>query len=157
MTDVPTKSDFSLPFPIEFLIRDTPLSHQGKNSRAKERWKQKVGATAKAHLDELGDFFFLDDRVLAVTIFYVPPAAMEGDVDNIVKLILDGMNSVIYPSDRCLERVTVQKFEPDIEFVINDVTPALAKALEGDPPIKIASDLSVRCDVCPLPRGSSLL
>ncbi len=69
MSEATLEPDISLPFPIEFLIRDTPRSHQSKNLKAKEQWKQKVGAIAKAHVDALRDFFFLDDRTLAATIF----------------------------------------------------------------------------------------
>jgi crossover junction endodeoxyribonuclease RusA len=60
----------------------------------------------------LRDFFFIDDRPLAATIFYFPPTELQGDVDSIVKLIVDGMVAVIYPTDRLLERIIVQKFEP---------------------------------------------
>jgi Holliday junction resolvase RusA-like endonuclease len=117
LSEATLERDISLPFPIEFLIRDTPRAHQGKNAKAKEQWKQKVGAVAKAHADASTDFYFLDDRALAATIFYFAPAAMEGDVDNIVELIVDGMITIIYPHDRLLERITVQKFEPGIVSV----------------------------------------
>ncbi len=94
MSDAPLDPDASLPFPIEFLIRDTPRSHQSDNAKAKEHWKQTVGATAKAHVDTLREFFYLDERAVAATIFYFPPAPMKGDVDNIVKLIVDGMVNI---------------------------------------------------------------
>ena len=57
----------------------------------------------------LRDFFFIDNRPLAATIFYFPPTEMDGDVDNIVKLIVDGMVTIIYPDDRLLERIVVQE------------------------------------------------
>ncbi len=76
--------DISLLFPVEFMIRDTPRSHQSKNAKGKELWKLRVGEIAKAHVSTVSDFFILDYRPLAATIFYFPPAAMEGDVDNIV-------------------------------------------------------------------------
>ena len=139
--------DISLPFPIEFVIRDTPRSHQSKNNKAKELWKRRVGEIASAHVKTLRDFFFLDDRSLAATIFYFPPTEMEGDVDNIVKLIVDGMDKIVYPNDRLIERVIVQKFEPGVEVVFRSVTPTLAQALETDPPaiyIRIDDDLSWR-------------
>ncbi len=145
MSEATFEPHISLPFSIEFLIRDTPRSHQGKNPKAKEQWKQKVGAIAKAHVDELREFFYLDDRALAATIFYFPPTAMEGDIDNIVKLIPDGMNTIIYPSDRLLEWITVQKFEPGIVFVFRSLTPTLEKATETEPPvlyIRIDDDLN---------------
>jgi crossover junction endodeoxyribonuclease RusA len=147
LSDVRLDRDVSLPFPVEFLIRDTPRSHQSKNARAREQWKQQVRAVAKAHVNTLRDFFLLDDRALSVTISYFPPAPMDGDVDNIVKLIVDGMTDVIYPDDRHLERVIVQKFEPGIEFVMHSLTPTLEQATDAEPPviyIRIDDDLSWR-------------
>ena len=91
--------------------------------------------------------YFLDDRPLAVTIFYFPPTEMQGDIDNIVKPILDGMDKIVYLSDRVIERVTVQKFEPGVGVVFGSLTPALARALDKDPPviyIRIDDDLSWR-------------
>jgi crossover junction endodeoxyribonuclease RusA len=139
-------ADISLPFPVEFVIRDTPRSLSGSNN-GKALWKQTVGEIARAHVKTLNDFFFLDDRPLAATIFSFPPTEMEADVDNIVKLIVDGMDKVVYPSDRVIDRVIVQKFEPGVEVVFHSLTPTLAQALETDPPviyIRIDDDLSWR-------------
>jgi Holliday junction resolvase RusA-like endonuclease len=139
--------DISLPFPVEFLIQDTPRSLQGKNSKGKERWKIRVGELAKAHVATLRDWTYLDARPLAATIFYFPPAPMEGDVDNIVKLLLDGMRFVMYRDDEVIERVIVQKFEPGVESVFHALTETLEKATEMQPPviyIRIDDDLSWR-------------
>jgi len=87
--------DISRPFPVEFLIRDTSRSHQSKNAKGKDLWKQRVGEVARAHVNAIRDFFVLDHRPLAATIFYFPSAEMQGDVDNIVKLNVDGMMFVI--------------------------------------------------------------
>jgi len=147
LSETTRESDISLPFPIEFLIRDTPRSHQSKNPRAKEQCKHKVGAIAKAHVETLREFLFLDDRALAATIFYFPPTAMEGEVDNIVKPIVDGMTKIIYPDDRLLERITIQKFEPGIVSIFRSLTPTLEQATETKPPvlyIRIDDDLSWR-------------
>lgn len=147
MSEATSRSDIGLPFPIEFLIRDTPRSHQSSNAPAKERWKRNVGAIAEAHVNSLTELFFLDDRPLSVTIFYFPPAAMAGDIDNIAKLILDGMVNVIYPDDRLLERVLVQKFEPEVVAVFRSMTPVLAQATEAEPLviyIRIDDDLGWR-------------
>jgi crossover junction endodeoxyribonuclease RusA len=72
---------------------------------------------------------------------------MDGDVDNIVKLIVDGMVTIIYPDDQLLERIIVQKFEPGVESVFHSLTPMLEQATETDPPviyIRIDDDLSWR-------------
>lgn len=102
---------------------------------------------ASAHEKTLRDFFFIDNRPLAATIFYFPPAEMQGDVDNIVKLIIDGMVTIIYPNDRLLKRIIVQKFEPGVESVFHSLMRTLEQAIEADPPviyIRIADDLSWR-------------
>jgi hypothetical protein len=61
LSDVPLESDISLPFPIEFVIRDTPRSHQSPNTKGKELWKRKVGAIAGAHAKTLREFFYIDE------------------------------------------------------------------------------------------------
>lgn len=127
--------DISLPVPIEFVIRDTPRSLQAKKPGANELWKRRLNEIAKAHVNTLSDFFLIDDRPLAATIFYFPPTEMKGDVDNIAKLIIDGMRYVIYPDDRFIERVVVQKFEPGIEVVFHSLTPTLEQALGTEPPV----------------------
>jgi crossover junction endodeoxyribonuclease RusA len=148
LSDTPLEPDISLPFPIEFLIRETPRSHQSKNVAAKEKWKQTVASAARARVSTSRDpFYQLDGRVLAATIFYVPPVPMEGDVDNIVKLIIDGMVNVIYPDDRLLERVVAQKFELGVRFVMHSLTSTLVEAIRAEPPviyIRIDDDLSWR-------------
>ncbi|WP_428493392.1 RusA family crossover junction endodeoxyribonuclease [Rhodopila sp.] len=127
MSDLAADPDISLPFPIEFVIRDTPRSHQSANAKGKELWKQKVGTIAGAHARTLREFFYIDHRPLAATIFYFPPIKMEGDVDNIVKLIIDGIKTILYPDDRVLERIVVQKFEPGVEVVLTSLTPILRR------------------------------
>jgi crossover junction endodeoxyribonuclease RusA len=143
----PTESDFFLPFPIEFVVRDTTRSHQSSNVMGKERWKQKIATVANDHARSLRDLFFIDDRPIAATIYYFPPAKMGGDVDNIVKLIIDGMVTVFYPDDQLIERVLVQKFEPGVEASFNSPTPTLERAIETDPPvlyIRLDDDLTWR-------------
>ena len=146
MSEAPD-ADVRLPFPIEFVIRDTPRSHQTENKKARQAWKDTVNRLAKGHAAALMQLYFLDDRPLAVTIYYFPPAKMQGDVENIVKLLNDGMEQVMYPEDAVLERVTVQKFEPGVEFVFDAPTPVLAEAIDTEPPviyIRIDDDLGWR-------------
>jgi crossover junction endodeoxyribonuclease RusA len=142
-----TESDLGLPFPIEFVIRETPRSHQSKDASKKERWRRTVAAAAKERIAALGDLFFLDDRPLAVTIFYFASKVVMGDIDNIVKLIVDGMLQVVFPDDRVVERVLVQRIEPDVEVAFSGATPMLEEAVDADPPllyIRIDDDLRWR-------------
>lgn len=147
MSDLPLEPDISLPFPIEFVIRDTPRSHQSPNAKAKELWKRKVREIADAHVKTLREFCFIDQRPLAATIFYFPPVEMDGDLDNIVKLVVNGMVPVIHLDDRVLERITVQEVRTGHGggFSISDST--LERAVETDPPviyIRIDDDLGWR-------------
>ena len=140
-------SELSLPFPFEFMIQDTPRSLQTKNNKAREAWEKKVGELAGAHANELQEAYQIDSRPLAATIFYFPVAPMDGDVDNIIKPILDGMDKVIYPTDRLIERVVVQKFEPGVQWIFKSLTPILEAALEMERPsvyIRLDDDLAWR-------------
>ena len=61
---------------------------------------------------------------------------MQGDVDNIVKPIMDALISVAYLDDQVVERVTIQKFEPQIDFSgFSDPTDQLADALSAELPV----------------------
>ena len=57
------------------------------------------------------------------------------------------MTKIIYPDDRLLERITIQKFEPGIVSIFRSLTPTLEQATETKPPvlyIRIDDDLSWR-------------
>jgi len=138
---------------IKSAISDRVSDHGHSALAPKQKSEGKGAVEAEGRSDRqrtrqwLREFFFLDDRVLAATFFYFPTAAMEGDIDNIVKPILDGMITIIYPNDWLLERITVQKFEPGIVSVFRSLTPTLEQATETDPPvlyIRIDDDLSWR-------------
>lgn len=60
---------------------------------------------------------------------------MTGDVDNIIKPIVDSLCSVIYEDDSQVDRIVVQKFESDRFFRIENPTSELAAVLETEPPI----------------------
>ncbi|MGX7705508.1 RusA family crossover junction endodeoxyribonuclease [Methylobacterium sp. Gmos1] len=126
--------DLAVPFPLEFVILATPRSLQSSNT-AREAWKSKVGDAARSRIARSREFTFLDRRPLSVTIFYFPPAPMQGDVDNIVKPILDGLRNIAYPDDQVIERVVVQKFEPGVFAEFGSLTHALQEAVAADPPV----------------------
>lgn len=126
--------DVTVPFPLEFLIRATPRSLQS-SGKAKEAWKSMVGVAAREQIAAIRDFTFLDRRPLSVTIFYFPPAPMQGDIDNIVKPILDGLWGIVYPDDQVVEKVVVQKFEPGLYVEFESLTDALQRAIAADRPV----------------------
>ena len=139
-------SDQKTFFPLEFFIEAAPKS-SGASALSRELWKATVKDTARRRVQETIDWSLLDNRRVAVTIFYFSPVEMEGDVDNIVKPILDAMITVAYPDDRMVERLLVQKFEPGMQWSFDDTTESLADALRTEAPvvyIRVDDDLSWR-------------
>lgn len=124
----------NIPYPVELVIEGTPISLQG-SPESKARWRQRVSECAKARLREMTDWYFLDDRPVSVTIFYFPEAKMAGDIDNLVKNILDGLKSVVYPNDDVVERVVAQKFEPDVLLSFTVGSEQLGRALDAPRPV----------------------
>ena len=53
-------------------------------------------------------------------------------MDNIVKMIIDGMNTMIYPDDRLLERIIVQNFERGIWLDFHSPMLTLVQAFTTD-------------------------
>jgi len=139
--------EFSVPFPLEFSISQTPVSAQASNAKAKEAWKTTIGHRARERINEAREQYFLDDRPLMATIYYFPPSRMPGDIDNIVKPILDGMVKVAYVDDHCIERVVVQRFEPGLPWIFASPSEALETAIQMEKPIlyvRLEDDLSWR-------------
>ena len=80
---------------------------------------------------------------MAVTIYYFTDAKMEGDIDNIIKPIVDSLNKIVYIDDSQVERIVVQKFEPGRLFSFQSPTPILSDALgETGPRVYLQIDVS---------------
>ena len=131
-----------MPFPLEFIVEGTPLSLQAMPASIR-RWRAKIQSAAKSRIDEQTDWYSYDERAISVTILCFLTAEMRpGDIDNLAKPILDAMNRTVYPDDRCVERLLIQKIEPGslkIEpgtFIpFSNVTEQLALSLEATPPV----------------------
>jgi hypothetical protein len=113
-------------FPFEFIVAGTPVSLQAKRAESIREWQARIVAASRAVLPD--GHFATADR-LAVTLYYFPYAPMQGDIDNIVKPILDAMCKHIYLNDHQIERLLIQKFEPENVFVFASPSPILADAL----------------------------
>ena len=111
--------------PIEFIVEGTAISLQASGP-TKSAWKETIRASGAGVAP--GGSWALTERV-AVTIYYFPEGEMIGDVDNIVKPILDALAKFIYIDDRQVERVVVQKFEPDNIFTFSNPSETLVAAL----------------------------
>ncbi len=119
-------------FPIEFIVEGTPVSLQAKRPEFREEWK---GRVKNASTSVIPSPHFASDERIAVTLYYFPDEPMQGDLDNIVKPILDALSNHIYIDDRQVERIVVQKFEEGNSFTFNQSTIKLAEALSGKRPV----------------------
>lgn len=129
----PAVADQSL-YPLEFFVEGTPISAQG-SSRSKDRWRAIVRNAATERVRDMDDPGFLDRRPVSLVIYYFSVASVEGDVDNIVKPIMDALVHVAYPDDRHVERLVIQKFEPEIDWDFAGPSDGLAAALDAQPPV----------------------
>ena len=135
-----------IPFPLEFAVHGTPVSLQSKNAQARESWREKVRTAGRAALPA---DYFATLQSLAVTLYYFPRARMSGDIDNIVKPVLDALREVVYLDDRQIERIVVQRFEPDRVGWVRIASPLLDVVLNGEGPVlfvKVSDDISGEFD-----------
>jgi crossover junction endodeoxyribonuclease RusA len=133
-------------YPLEIFIERVPVSLQA-SSKSQKRWMGEVAQAARERQRETYELGFLDNRPLAATIYYFPNAPMEGDIDNIIKPIMDGLKGVAYLDDKVVERVIVQKFEPEGGWEFSAPSDQLAAALDASPPVvyvRVDDDLSWR-------------
>ncbi len=127
-------------FPIEFTVLGTPVSFQAARAASKEQWKARVRAASAAALP--APHFASGDR-MSITLYYLPEARMQGDVDNIVKLVLDALCRHIHLDDAQVERVVVQKFEPGNVFNFRSPSAGMVAALSGPKPalyVRVSTD-----------------
>lgn len=128
-----------LTFPIEYnVVDEVPVSLQA-SSASKTEWK---GIVEKAARKVIQQHCWAVTQPVSVTILYFPEGKMQGDIDNIVKPILDAMQPYIYLDDKQVERVWAQRFEHDRPRAIVNPSTMLASALDCDPPV-----LYVRVDI----------
>ena len=129
-------------FPVEFIVYGTPLSLQAARSETREQWKLKVREAGQVGLPQP---HFVSDGRISICLFYFPADKMIGDIDNIAKLVLDACSKLIYIDDCQIERLVVQKFEPDRLFSFSKPSNALSQALDGEKPllyVRISDDPS---------------
>lgn len=60
---------------------------------------------------------------------------MAGDIDNIVKPILNSLSPFIYIDDHQVDRVVVQRFDPGRVYKFPNPSDRLREALEGEKPL----------------------
>lgn len=128
------------PLPLEFVVYGTAVSLQG-SAKSRAEWQGIVRAAAE---NARGAENWALDSDLAITLFYFPEGAMQGDLDNVVKPILDGLCQCVFIDDSQIERIVAQRFQPDAFSVFQNPTPALVEAMGADGPalyVKVSDDL----------------
>jgi len=119
-------------FPIEFIVPGTPISLQAKRHQSLDEWKDRVIMASRTVLPES---HFATGDPISITMYYFPASEMQGDLDNIVKPILDALDRHIYLSDRQVERILIQKFEPGKVFRFTQPSLILGNALDHPKPV----------------------
>lgn len=108
------------------------MSFQAARAEAKDEWKALVRAASRSALPQ---DYFATTQGLAITVLYFPDRPMQGDLDNIVKLILDALSRHIYEDDSQIERIVVPKFEPARVFAFSAPTHMLEEGMRREKPI----------------------
>ena len=93
-------------FPLEFVVPGTPVSLQAKRPETRQAWQARVKAASDRVLPE---GHYASGARLAVTLFYFPHGVMQGDIDNIVKPILDALIEIAYNADKQVYRVVSER------------------------------------------------
>ena len=114
--------------PLEFVIFGTAISLQG-SAAAKANWVGRVRDSARIARGMDG---WAVEIPLAVTLYFFPLGKMRGDLDNVIKPILDGLSRCVYVDDQQVERLVVQKFEPRKMFAFSNPSAALSNAMGAD-------------------------
>ncbi len=125
-------TSLEIQFPLEFLVAGTPVSLSAKRRESVDLWKRRVVDATRPALPE---GHFATKNPMSATLFYFPAAEMAGDIDNIVKPVLDALGKHIYVDDRQVHRVLVQKFEPGNVFGFGAPSPILQDALGSAKPV----------------------
>jgi crossover junction endodeoxyribonuclease RusA len=124
--------EVEIEFPIEFLVHGTPVSLSAKRAKSRSEWKARVRSASTYVLPHP---HFASNGRMAVTLYYFPHEPMQGDLDNIIKPVLDALSRHIYLDDRQVERIVVQKFELGNQFDFGNLSARLAEAFKVERPV----------------------
>lgn len=114
--------------PFEFVVIGKPISHQTKDRKRLQAWKEKVRRAAEAFWagrSPLGEYL----RVVITHYFDVPMGEESGvpDSDNIVKPVRDALNGVIYVDDYQITDFNSRRRNLNDSFRVRGMSIALAE------------------------------
>jgi hypothetical protein len=119
-------------FPSSLSSQGHPVSAQRVRRRSLRLWQLRI---VEASRERLPEGHFASVGPIGVTLYYFPAVAMRGDIDNIVKPILDAMCRHISLDDHQVERLLVQKFEPGSPVAFRSPSPTMLEALSRPRPV----------------------
>lgn len=111
--------------PVEFVVPGTPVSIQARNPARRRDWKQRVANAAEAAIDS--DSEPTDAEVALTVVYYYRGDRL--DVDNMIKLIQDALNGVVYTDDDQVVDVRAKVRSLGGSFRLLDPSPELATAV----------------------------
>ena len=114
---------------FEFVVKGPPVSLNAKKNNPKryQKWIRTVRAAAQSQWPAGEPPTLSQNVVVSIMNYYTeaPP-----DVDNIIKPILDGLNTVVYADDRQVYRVCSERFDLFNVATIQNPSALLAEAVE---------------------------
>jgi crossover junction endodeoxyribonuclease RusA len=105
---------------------------QTKRAASRSQWRERIKEASRLALPEAS---WATEAKVAITLFYFPADTMEGDIDNIVKPVLDALAPHLYFDDAQVDRVLVQRFQPGNLFPFANPSPTLADAIRRPTPV----------------------
>jgi Holliday junction resolvase RusA-like endonuclease len=89
-------------FPIvTFPIRITPVSHQAAKSKIKGAFKRAIAERL------VNNHNFKSKHLCVHIVFVLRDKSVRGDIDNLAKLLLDGMKQTIFDDDRQIDHLSI--------------------------------------------------
>jgi len=98
------------------IIPRKPISSQSKSARNRENYKLFIASQAR---DMFSATPFTGDLYARIIWFY--KGRYEGDVDNIIKPILDAIRGIVYQDDRLVVKCASERFDKTRDITIPQV------------------------------------
>lgn len=134
--------------PFEFIVIGKPVSHQTKDRKNLNKWKEKVRQIADINWQNKSPIG--DSIQVIITHYYDAPYGDESgvpDSDNIVKPIRDALNGLIYVDDYQITDFISRRRNLNASFRIRGISSVLAEGFsQGE------EFIHIRIDVAPEPE-----
>jgi Holliday junction resolvase RusA-like endonuclease len=110
----------------EFVITGVPRTAQTKSPKSRTDWRTRINAAARAAWTETQAPLRQEVAVLIIY-FYIEETNL--DVDGIPKLVLDGMEGIIFEKDSVVSQILCRKTRQDLGLRLVNPSPVLAEAV----------------------------